>query len=220
VAAAKGKLAAMDAADNSIKGALSRRAQKGAVTRAKNKLAAARKAGTVKMKKLGVGFRKGKGEKAVGPVAAEPAKTKKKPAKASAGKREVVIPAISGSGRLAALHPQRQRAYDRATARQGELIKTLNSLRDSLAKARQAAIPASNPYSSLNNRQRKTRINKVASLEKTVSRLEQSLNKVSRARTVISGFAGSTKTGMDRYDNTARQSPLSPTKPRKPAKKR
>jgi len=66
VAAAKGKLAAKDPADQSIKGALSRRAQKGAVTRAKNKLKAAKEAGRVKLpKKTGaVSVGKPKGVKA------------------------------------------------------------------------------------------------------------------------------------------------------------
>jgi len=65
VASTKRKLAAMDPADQSIKGALSKRAQKAAVTRARNKLKAAKEAGTVKLPKMKgavrVGRKKGKG---------------------------------------------------------------------------------------------------------------------------------------------------------------
>lgn len=68
VASTKRKLAAMDPADQSIKGALSKRAQKAAVTRAKNKLKAAKEKGTVKLPKMAgavrVGRKKGKGVKA------------------------------------------------------------------------------------------------------------------------------------------------------------
>ena len=49
VAAAKGKLAAKDPADQSIKGTLSRRSQKGAVTRAEKALAAAKQGGRVRL---------------------------------------------------------------------------------------------------------------------------------------------------------------------------
>jgi hypothetical protein len=57
----------MDPADQSIKGALSKRAQKAAVTRAKNKLKAAKEKGRAKLPKMSgavrVGRKKGKGAK-------------------------------------------------------------------------------------------------------------------------------------------------------------
>ena len=79
VAAAKGKLAAKDPADQSIKGTLSRRAQKGAVTRAEKALAAAKQGGRVRLSaRAGVirpGARKG-AQPAVVIVAARPRRRK------------------------------------------------------------------------------------------------------------------------------------------------
>lgn len=68
VASSKRKLAGMDPADQSIKGALSRRSQKGAVTRAQNQLKAAQQGGRVRLSGRGGVLRAG-ARKAAAPVA-------------------------------------------------------------------------------------------------------------------------------------------------------
>ena len=58
---AKAKLAAKDPADQSLRGSLSRRSQKGAVTRAANALKAAQQGGRVRLQRKGGVIRPGKG---------------------------------------------------------------------------------------------------------------------------------------------------------------
>jgi hypothetical protein len=125
VKAAKGKLAAKDPADRSIKGTLSRRSQKGAVTKANKALAAAQQGGRVRLSGRSGVIRPGK-------VSAKPAKKRVNVSFAAMERR---LASLSG------LQARRQRTEitrDEMAWRAGQYPKNKKKRQDFSTRASQA----------------------------------------------------------------------------------